>query len=59
MEWLKTQNWPGNIRQLRQTIERAVLMRGGRELDVDDFFAVRDARIARTRATRRFPTPAR
>ncbi|HET7435432.1 MAG TPA: sigma-54 dependent transcriptional regulator [Thermoanaerobaculia bacterium] len=43
MEWLRTQNWPGNIRQLRQTIDRAVLIRGGRELDVDDFFAVRDA----------------
>ncbi|HYC61544.1 MAG TPA: sigma-54 dependent transcriptional regulator [Thermoanaerobaculia bacterium] len=43
IEWLKSQNWPGNIRQLRQTIDRAVLIRGGRELDVDDFFAVRDA----------------
>jgi two-component system NtrC family response regulator len=43
MEWLRTQPWPGNIRQLRQTIERAVLIRGGRELDVDDFVAVRDA----------------
>ncbi|HEX8617868.1 MAG TPA: sigma-54 dependent transcriptional regulator [Thermoanaerobaculia bacterium] len=43
MEWLRSQNWPGNIRQLRQTIDRAVLIRGGRELDVDDFFAVRDA----------------
>jgi two-component system, NtrC family, response regulator len=43
MEWLKTQNWPGNIRQLRQTIDRAVLIRGGKELDVEDFFAVRDA----------------
>jgi two-component system, NtrC family, response regulator len=43
MEWLKSLTWPGNIRQLRQTIERAVLIRGGRELDVDDFFAVRDA----------------
>jgi DNA-binding NtrC family response regulator len=43
MEWLKGQNWPGNIRQLRQLIERAVLIRGGRELDVDDFSAVRDA----------------
>jgi len=43
MEWLKGQNWPGNIRQLRQLIERAVLIRGGRELDVDDFGAVRDA----------------
>jgi DNA-binding NtrC family response regulator len=42
MEWLKSQNWPGNIRQLRQLIDRAVLVRGGRVLDVDDVFAVRD-----------------
>jgi two-component system, NtrC family, response regulator len=46
MDWLKTQVWPGNIRQLKQTIERAVLIRGGRELDVEDFFAVRDAGAA-------------
>jgi two-component system NtrC family response regulator len=43
VDWLKSQNWPGNIRQLRQTIDRAVLIRGGRELDVEDFFATRDA----------------
>ena len=43
MEWLRTQTWPGNIRQLRQTIERAVLIRGGRELDFEDFVAVRDS----------------
>jgi DNA-binding NtrC family response regulator len=42
MEWLKTQNWPGNIRQLRQTIERAVVMSDGSELTLDDFVAVRD-----------------
>jgi len=47
MEWLRSQNWPGNIRQLRQTIDRAVLIRGGRTLDVDDFFAVRDASAAK------------
>jgi len=49
MEWLRSQAWPGNIRQLRQTIDRAVLIRGGRELDVDDFFAVRDAAAAAPR----------
>jgi two-component system NtrC family response regulator len=49
IDWLKSQNWPGNIRQLRQTIDRAVLIRGGRELDVDDFFATRDAGSAETR----------
>ena len=42
MEWLRGQNWPGNVRQLRQLIERAVLVRGKRDLDVDDFEAVRD-----------------
>ncbi|MCU1347134.1 MAG: glnG, partial [Acidobacteria bacterium] len=42
MEWLKMQNWPGNIRQLRQTIDRAVLLRGGPLLELDDFVAVRD-----------------
>ncbi len=49
VEWLKSQNWPGNIRQLRQTIDRAVLIRGGRALDVEDFFAVRDAGSAEPR----------
>jgi two-component system NtrC family response regulator len=42
VEWLKVQPWPGNIRQLRHLIERAILIRGGRELDLDDFVAVRD-----------------
>jgi two-component system NtrC family response regulator len=42
MEWLRTQNWPGNIRQLRQTIERAVVMSDGSELTLDHFVAVRD-----------------
>ncbi len=28
--WLGAQPWPGNLRQLRQTIERAVLVGGGR-----------------------------
>ena len=46
MDWLRSGTWPGNIRQLKQTIERALLIRGGRELDVDDFFAVRDAASA-------------
>src|SRR5438067_3073487 len=42
MEWLKSQHWPGNIRQLKQAIERAVVIRDGRELDLDDFLALRD-----------------
>jgi DNA-binding NtrC family response regulator len=43
LEWLRTQPWPGNVRQLRQLIERAVLIRGRRELDAEDFAAVSDA----------------
>ena len=42
IEWLKAQSWPGNIRQLKQTIERAVLMRDVRQLDASDF-ELRDA----------------
>ena len=56
MEWLKAQPWPGNIRQLRQTIDRAVLVRGARSLDVDDFDAVRDA-AARPPAGEMLPEP--
>src|SRR3954447_4024666 len=29
LEWLQQQSWPGNIRQLKQTIERAVLVVDG------------------------------
>ncbi|ODS59583.1 MAG: sigma-54-dependent Fis family transcriptional regulator [Acidobacteria bacterium SCN 69-37] len=35
--WLQAQPWPGNIRQLRQTVERAVLVSGSPVLDVDEF----------------------
>ncbi len=49
LDWLRSQPWPGNIRQLRQTVERAVLIRGGRELDLDDFFALREGAAAAPR----------
>jgi two-component system NtrC family response regulator len=35
--WLESLEWPGNIRQLRQTIERAVLMSGKSRLELRDF----------------------
>lgn len=35
--WLQTQQWPGNVRQLRQAVERAVLVGTRDTLDVDDF----------------------
>src|SRR5262249_38950113 len=35
--WLQTQPWPGNVRQLRHTIERALLISNNDSLEVDDF----------------------
>ena len=37
--WLQAQPWPGNVRQLRQWIERAVLVTSRDELHVEDFRA--------------------
>lgn len=39
MQWLKQQKWPGNIRQLCQTIERVLLISGKAQLDYQDFSA--------------------
>ncbi len=38
--FLQQQPWPGNVRQLRQWLERAVLVRDARTLDVGDLAAV-------------------
>ena len=38
-KWLQTLPWPGNIRQLKQWIERAALVTTAQVLDVDDFRA--------------------
>jgi DNA-binding NtrC family response regulator len=37
LEWLGSRPWPGNIRQLRQTLERTLLLIGKPLLDVADF----------------------
>lgn len=37
MRWLQNQRWPGNIRQLRHLIERALLVSGKDLLQVEDF----------------------
>ena len=41
-EWLKQQSWPGNIRQLRQVIERAILVTSSDTLTVDAFRVLTD-----------------
>jgi DNA-binding NtrC family response regulator len=38
--WLKAQAWPGNIRQLKQSIERAVLVVDSDSIDAVDFEAL-------------------
>jgi DNA-binding NtrC family response regulator len=40
--WLRRQPWPGNVRQLRQWIERASFMGRHSVLDVSDFEAIID-----------------
>jgi DNA-binding NtrC family response regulator len=42
LEWMQAQNWPGNVRQLRQTLERAVLVQEGDRIDRDDLVAFSD-----------------
>ena len=37
LEWLTAQPWPGNIRQLKQTLERTMLLSGKRVLAQADF----------------------
>lgn len=39
LEWLKDQPWPGNIRQFKHVIERAVLVAQRRILNAEDFGA--------------------
>ncbi len=39
LEWLSAQSWPGNIRQLKQTLERTLLLVGKSELKQSDFIA--------------------
>lgn len=37
ISWLEQQTWPGNVRQLTQTVERAALMSNGPILTINDF----------------------
>ena len=41
--WLQEQSWPGNIRQLKQSVERAVLLGARDRLTADDFRALEGA----------------
>jgi two-component system, NtrC family, response regulator len=56
LEWLQAQSWPGNIRQLKQTLERAVLVVDGDRLDVADLRALSDLESRDVRGTE-LPSP--
>jgi DNA-binding NtrC family response regulator len=51
LEWLSAQPWPGNIRQLKQTLERTVLLVGKSVLSQADFISAdqRDDGVAQHR----------
>jgi two-component system NtrC family response regulator len=50
LQWLSSQPWPGNIRQLRQTVERALLLSGKRLLEQQDFIDAEPGEEASPRA---------
>jgi two-component system NtrC family response regulator len=55
LEWLRGQPWPGNIRQLRQVIERAVLVSSSDELGVADFKALSELGSGESEEVRTLP----
>ncbi|HEV8578921.1 MAG TPA: sigma-54 dependent transcriptional regulator [Thermoanaerobaculia bacterium] len=57
LAWLQDQPWPGNLRQLKQTIERAVLVLDGDRLDVADLVALSGLEERETRGGTALPSP--
>jgi DNA-binding NtrC family response regulator len=57
LSWLQDQPWPGNIRQLKQTIERAVLVIDGDRLDVGDLVALSGLEEREARGGTALPSP--
>jgi DNA-binding NtrC family response regulator len=57
LDWLQGQSWPGNIRQLKQTLERAALVLDGDVLDVDDLLALSDLESRAARDPNALPSP--
>jgi DNA-binding NtrC family response regulator len=55
LDWFQAQSWPGNIRQLKQTIERAVLVLDGDRLDVGDLLSLAELESREARGA--LPTP--
>ena len=56
LEWLVHQPWPGNIRELRHAVERAVVLARGPVVEVDDLARVAPRRQSETPPPRVGPT---
>ncbi len=56
LDWLSTQTWPGNVRQLRQTVERAILLGSGTTITADDLEHAVDMHQSPSQASA-FPAP--
>jgi DNA-binding NtrC family response regulator len=54
---LQARDWPGNIRQLRNTLERAVLLARGVHIDAGDFEPETEERTSRSAHELPFPGP--
>jgi DNA-binding NtrC family response regulator len=54
LDWLRDQPWPGNLRQLKGTIERAVLVLDGDRLEVQDLVALSDLEAREGHGSRAF-----
>jgi two-component system NtrC family response regulator len=57
LDWLSDQPWPGNIRQLKQTLERAVLVLDGDRLEVADLVALSGLAEREARGPSALPSP--
>ena len=55
LEWLQGMPWPGNVRQLGQVIERAMLVSGSDRLDVGDLLAAAEMEQSRQGGPRPLP----
>jgi two-component system, NtrC family, response regulator len=56
LRWLQAQQWPGNARQLKQLVERTLLMTDGAVLEAEDFARPGEME-ARTSARDALPPP--
>jgi DNA-binding NtrC family response regulator len=59
LAWLSRRDWPGNVRQLRQTLERAVLVVEGERIDVGDLEGLRELETRHEAAEDELPAPGR